>query len=644
MPPLPSSFTPNSIQPVDVRFQNITYEVPLPKQYFASQSTSTSPSQSQPTSPLSLPHPILVNISGYVPAGQSLAILGPSGSGKTTLLNLIAARSQYPAKTGQVLFGGRPRIPRTKRHIGYVMQDDVFFSKLTVRETLQFTANIRLPDSTTPAEKIRRVEDVMTRLRLTKCQNTRIGDQQFDKGISGGERKRVNIANELLHDPSVLLADECTSGLDSSSAFTVINQLRDLCREGRTVIASIHQPSSQMFLLFDQIMLLTAGRLAYLGPPAVVQTYFSSIDLPFPQAQYNPADYMLELVIDHRALPSSDPSSHHPAPNSTQAAVVSAWAAFGPARIAEHALALGLPTAPPPAPVITHVALDVDASGASTSATEQTRTESQSTSSGPLAASKPALSPIMTDPDPPGSFAGRLGRAGQKRFFDLTGQHVKNGNKYATSWYSQAWVLGKRAMQQKRGMLLQKIYIAQVFCVALISCLFWFRMEPVERTIEDRLGALSFFCVFWGFYSTFSALFAFPMEKQVLNKDRAGGSYRLSAYYFAKTMVETPADMIYPTVFSLVTYFTIRLNPHISSFILFLVVLILDVLTAQSIGLLISALVMDVRKAQVIGSIWILSSMLVSGYYIDPENTPDFVKPFRQLSFLKVSVYIYFFM
>lgn len=521
--------------PVDVRFTDITYNIPAPRKWHS----YINPFASKPPPPTTILH----SISGYVPAGQSLAILGPSGSGKTTLLNLLAARSQYPAQSGQILFADAPRVPRTKRHIGYVMQDDVFFSKLTVRETLEFTANIRIPKLSDHNRK-QRVDAVMQSLRLTKCQNTRIGDQQFDKGISGGERKRVNIANELLHDPSVLLADECTSGLDSSSAFTVISLLRQLCHEGRTVIATIHQPSSQMFNLFDKIMLLAAGRVAYYGTPQSVVSYFESIDFPFPPQAYNPADYMLELVIDDDVKASEQDESSHDVESpkdlvSTQRLVLDAWHRHGPALLAAED-GRQQKRKYPPSPSTGHqhtTSLDIsDAKEFDTPSL--TPSSDASTDDGPSSADD-LQQTLPNDHLPPRTRLGRALRATRKRAYDFTGNHDKLGepDKYPTNWLQQALVLGQRSFRQKSGILIQPIYVAQVIAVTIVSALCWWQMEAREGTIEDRLGALSFFSVFWAFYSTFSALFAFPAEKQVLNKDRAGGSYRLSAYYVAKTLV-----------------------------------------------------------------------------------------------------------
>jgi ABC-2 type transporter len=155
------------------------------------------------------------------------------------------------------------------------------------------------------------------------------------------------------------------------------------------------------------------------------------------------------------------------------------------------------------------------------------------------------------------------------------------------------------------------------------------------RFQDDRLGAVFFYGVFWAFFSTFSALFAFPPEKAVLNKDRSSGAYRLSSYYVAKTCVETPADCIYPIIFSLITYYAIGLNSDVGRFLLFTLILVLVVLASQSLGLALSALMLDIRQAQVVSSVVILGTMLISGFYVLEDNIPAPVRPLKALSFLR---------
>lgn len=488
--------------PVDVTFQNVSYEVQKTEKKF-------------PFSRKKTTLKILHNVSGYVPGGSSLAILGPSGSGKTSLLNLLAARSEKPPTSGTILFSGRPRVPRTKRQIGYVMQDDVFFSKLTVRETLMFTADVRLPRTMTREQRTQRVDNVIKMLGLENCQNTRIGDQQFDKGISGGERKRVNIANELIHKPSLLLADECTSGLDSSSALSVINVLSQLCNEGHTVISTIHQPSSRMFFLFSRILILAEGRVAYFGAPNNVVSYLESLDFPFPGTAYNPADFALELVIDN------EEKNGMPSP---QQRIVCAWKTSRVDWISADSM-----QSPE------HIELPMDYLCNQTKIHPEEGNVSDSTdpttSIGQTDLSEPTMKPIST-------YRERMKRAVCKRFRQLMRRQDEfEEEKYTTSWWTQTAALAKRALRQKQGMLFRFIGLLQVFITTVLVLMFWFRSPPEESTVEDRFGLLSFININWAFYSISTAVFTFPKEKAVLTKDRASGIYRLSAYYFAKTIV-----------------------------------------------------------------------------------------------------------
>jgi ABC-type multidrug transport system ATPase subunit len=408
---------------------------------------------------------ILKNVSGCVRAGQSLAIIGASGSGKTSTLNLLSGRSAYPLAAGTVLFGGVPRNSRTKRSLGYVMQDDVFFSRLTVRETLDFTAAIRLSGRLTPEEQAAKVDDVVARLRLQKCQHTRIGDQQFDKGISGGERKRLNIGNELLTQPSVLLLDEPTSGLDASTAMAVVRLLRDLADDGMTVISTIHQPSSAMFALFDKVMLLCDGEVAYCGPTSAAEAYFARIGLPFP-SNYNPCDFMMQLVIDDNILsPSADArgslaEANLPASESARQYLVRIWQHHAPEFDDDDG--------------------DSDAAAAGAATSRVCTPHSAEPHSSGSAPSRPAARGGMVSDVTIG-----MRRAVSKRIWDVTGKDDPTGlpDKYQTGWWRQVRVLGLRAMRQKRGNVLDKILLSQVVAIIALAILFWWRMGDSEAQL-----------------------------------------------------------------------------------------------------------------------------------------------------------------
>jgi ABC-type multidrug transport system ATPase subunit len=233
---------------------------------------------------------VLDDISGAVPAGSMVAVLGATGCGKSTLLNALQNKISHE---GDVKFGGMSWSPELKRHIGFVEQDDIVISALTVRESLEYLVRFRVKDR---EEGRRQVDNVIKKMRLEKCADTRIGDQ-LCRGVSGGERKRYCIARELLFAPQVLMLDEPTSGLDATMARILIDCLRDLCVEqGLAVLSTIHQPSQTIFESFDYVIILDGGNIVYYGPPKEVRSFFKEHELPCPEDQGS-AEFLLDVVV-----------------------------------------------------------------------------------------------------------------------------------------------------------------------------------------------------------------------------------------------------------------------------------------------------------------------------------------------------------
>lgn len=236
---------------------------------------------------------ILKGVTGSIGPGEILALMGPSGSGKTTLLKIIGGRLRDNVK-GNITYNDISYNPALKRRIGFVAQEDVLFPQLTVEETLIFAAFLRLPSSMSRKQKYTRVEMIVKELGLERCRHTRIGGG-FIKGVSGGERKRTSIGYEILVDPSLLLLDEPTSGLDSTSANKLLQILQGVAKAGRTIITTIHQPSSRMFHMFDKLLLISEGCPVYCGKAKESMEYFSSLRF-IPEIAMNPAEFLLDLA------------------------------------------------------------------------------------------------------------------------------------------------------------------------------------------------------------------------------------------------------------------------------------------------------------------------------------------------------------
>ncbi|XP_041364342.1 broad substrate specificity ATP-binding cassette transporter ABCG2-like [Gigantopelta aegis] len=252
---------------------------------------------------------ILKGMTGIFKPGMN-AILGPTGSGKSSLLDVLAGRKDPKDVSGDVLLDGSPPPENYKCMVGYVVQDDVVMGTLTIRENLSFSAALRLPSSVTKQQRRLRVDQVIHELGLTECADRKVGTE-FIRGVSGGERKRTNIGMELIISPPVLFLDEPTTGLDASTASSVMLLLKRMGDKGQTIVFSIHQPRYSIFKLFDNLMLLSAGETVYFGSAHKALEHFHSIGY-ICEEHNNPADFFLDVVTgDALTLADADTNTIH---------------------------------------------------------------------------------------------------------------------------------------------------------------------------------------------------------------------------------------------------------------------------------------------------------------------------------------------
>jgi ABC-type multidrug transport system ATPase subunit len=237
---------------------------------------------------------ILHGITGSVNSGEVLAIMGPSGAGKTCLIDLLTLESKNGDSVGEVRLNGETMNKDIfTKFCATVPQQDKHWAFLTCRETVAFAADLYL--DIPKEEKTARVDAVLATMGLTGCADTKVGNAFFS-GLSGGQKRRLSLAIALLSNPLVLFLDEPTSGLDAAAAASIMKFLKDLAVAANiAIVCTIHQPSSAVYNGFDRVMLLSKGRIAFLGAAAEALPYFREIGHQMPP-NTNPAEFMLDLV------------------------------------------------------------------------------------------------------------------------------------------------------------------------------------------------------------------------------------------------------------------------------------------------------------------------------------------------------------
>ncbi|CAL1352817.1 unnamed protein product [Linum trigynum] len=531
---------------VTLKFEDVVYKVKLPNPGF-------SKCHKSPESDSEVEKVILKGVTGIVHPGEMLAMLGPSGSGKTTLLTALGGKLGGEGKLdGAITYNGKPFSSRMRRSIGFVTQDDVLYPHLTVTETLVYTALLRLPNSLTKREKVGQAEAVIGQLGLDKCKDGIIGGEDL-RGVSGGERKRVSIGQEMLVNPSLLFLDEPTSGLDSTTAQRIVSTVWEVARGGgRTVVMTIHQPSSRLFYMFDKVMLLSEGWPLYFGRGGDVMEYFEKAGY-VPRVPMNPSDFLLDLANGV----SSGENEGQEDPVKVKEALVSAYKAT----LAEKLK----------------------------SELQQVNQETGGAAGG---------GEIVQQRD-------RTSRGGGKK---------QQYSGWPTTWWQQFTILISRGLKERKYESFSGLKIFQVLAVAILCGLLWWQSSAAN--LQDQIGLLFFYSGFWGFYPLFEAIFTFPQERRMLMKERSSGMYKLSSYFMSRIVGDLPMSLVLPTVFVIITYFMVGFKPTPAHFFHTLAVLLYSVLVASGLGLAIGALVMDQKNATIMGSIIMLAFLLASGYYV----------------------------
>ncbi|XP_048779668.2 uncharacterized protein LOC125683024 [Ostrea edulis] len=536
---------------------------------------------------------ILNNVCGMAQSGKPLVIMGPSGAGKTTLLHTLAGRMPYTSGTitlNQQEFG-----KLHKRQICYVLQQDIFFPNLTLRETLQFAAMIRISDSISFEDKLKQLDEVVEALGLKNCLDTMVGGDMMP-GLSGGERKRANIACEILTDPSIILLDEPFTGLDASTAYSLMLLLQKYASlHDKIVIATVHQPSSKLFFSFNSLLLMCDGQNAYFGDTDNMVDYFDDIGVTIDEG-FNPADIILEKM---GSCTDTQKTILEAARNVRS---TSDW----PIRTESISLAYDDPGSP--------TMLGHPQNKAKDLSVKITFSKKQT---------------VKSDEEEPDSAHASL-----MNLDEISQQPTKYDRKWPTGFVTQYKYLTVRSFQLAKSRTIDPTKLVEQVVICFLFGLIWFQLPRTEETVRDRMGAVFFIAIHWGFLPLFDAVAAFPMERVVINKERAAGWYRLSAYYCAKMTSELPLTLLQPMFFVVVTYWAIGLN-GIAAFFATIGTIFIDSIAGQSIGLFLGIVNTEMRQAITVTILIEMIMMLLAGLFT--RNLPLWLDWMKYLSIIYYS-------
>ena len=513
-----------------------------------------------------------------------------TGAGKTTLLNYLSGRdiSTNLKKDGDVFVNGvnKKQVSNFSAFSAYVQQDDILFQTMTVKECLTFAAKLKLPG---PLEgKLKRVADLIEKLKLKKCENTRIGGPLV-KGVSGGERKRTSIGVELITDPNLIFLDEPTTGLDSWTATQVIQMLKRLAHvEGKTVISTIHQPNTETFDEFDQLLLIARGKVIFHNDSKLSVEYFKSIEFSCPNDS-NPADYFMNIMSRESIIAEIEDKEIN----------------------GEK--------------VVTNQQ-DVDEGKAEPIYAE---TEEQKEAYIYTAYEKRIeyfdINYRKSD----------LCNDWGYQHPDATQIDTQAAQKMQP-WCFQ-WKLLARRNFNNIIRLPQTSYMKLLTTVCtgiFISILFWQSNLDTSAGWQNIKGSLFFMTMNTLFVAIQNVILIFPEERPVFLREVNNNMYNVTPYFWAKIFSELPYCICLPVIFGSITYFSIGLNKTAEQFFLFLIALIFIFNASTGYAMVIATTFSNKQVAVTLTPVLIIPFMLFAGFF-STNKLPYWTYPIAYLSIYK---------
>ncbi|XP_021722301.1 ABC transporter G family member 6-like [Chenopodium quinoa] len=563
--------------PFVLRFANLTYNVKMQRKLRIPGITThnLSPGEQFPGGVFSRTKTLLNDICGEARDGEVMAVLGASGSGKSTLIDALANRIARGSLKGKVTLNGEPLESRLLKVISaYVMQDDLLFPMLTVEETLMFAAEFRLPRTLSKSKKQARVQQLIDQLGLRNAAKTIIGDEGH-RGVSGGERRRVSIGIDIIHDPIILFLDEPTSGLDSTSAYMVVKVLQRIAQSGSIVIMSIHQPSYRIMGLLDRLLFLSKGQTVFSGTPSDLPGYFGEFGAPIPENE-NKTEFALDLI---RELEGSQGGAK-------------ALVEFHKGWQIKHKSNL---------PNIEGAPQD------SRGGLSLKEAISASISRGKLVsgATNTDASPASMVPT------------------------------FANPFWNEIVTLSKRSVMNSRRMPeLFGIRLGAVLVTGFILATMFWQLDNSPKGVQERLGFFAF-AMSTTFYTCADALPVFLQERYIFMRETAYNAYRRSSYVLSHALTALPSLIFLSFAFAATTFWAVGLDGGASGFFFYFGIIFASFWAGNSFVSFLSGVVPHVMLGYVIVVAILAYFLLFSGFFINRDRIPDYWIWFHYISLVK---------
>jgi ABC-type multidrug transport system ATPase subunit len=619
---------------------------------------------------------ILAGIQGMAHPGEVMAIMGASGAGKTTFLDILARKNKRGITTGDFYVNGEKVSDADyKNVVGFVDQEDTMLPTLTVHETILTSALLRLPRDMSRGAKEQRVFEVEKQLGIYHIRDSLIGSAEGKgRGISGGEKRRVGIACELVTSPAILFLDEPTSGLDAYNAFNVIECLVTLAKTyKRTVIFTIHQPRSNIVALFDRLILLAQGKAVYSGSFSQCQAYFQQIGYDCPPG-FNIADYLVDLTMHAGSMSSFDDGNVYTdaasvGPSSTRG--VKSIASISGTSIGEDSGVEAAPSRPKGKrrdSVRARLERELYTRRRQQQATPDTAASSEAgddvVGAYKLQKQTPHIVPPHNDDDPhdlppaaaissdldalvesfmQSDIAGSTHDEIQQAINDARNSNGQNSNGFASNggpngtngtgigkgyrrvgYWRQFLILSQRTWRNLyRNPMLMLTHYAIAILLAVFSGFLFYGLTSDIPGFQNRLGLFFFILALFGF-STLTSLNVFSAERLLFVRERANGYYSPVTYFASKVIFDiVPLRVIPPILLGAIIYPMTGLVADASHFFIFMLVLVLFNLAAAAICLFIGIVCKDGSVANLIGSLVMLFSLLFAGLLLNHNAIPS---------------------